>query len=116
LLDPEPPHFEQVSAAVAAVRTARGGNPTVGRRLPRMLADAGFSDLVLDVVAIHSVIDGVESVAEVVPAVATLEPLVEAGLLTRDAFEAVREFAERFREGELQVDGLLGLLVVSSAA
>jgi SAM-dependent methyltransferase len=116
LLDPEPPHFEQVSAAVAAVRTARGGNPTVGRRLPRMLADAGFSDLVLDVVAIHSVIDGVESVAEVVPGVATLEPLVEAGLLTRDAFEAVREFAERFREGELQVDGLLGLLVVSGAA
>jgi hypothetical protein len=52
----------------------------------------------------------------VVPGVATLEPLVEAGLLTRDAFEAVREFAERFREGELQVDGLLGLLVVSGAA
>jgi SAM-dependent methyltransferase len=116
LLDPEPSHFEQVSSAVAAMRTALGGNPAVGRRLPRMLADAGFTDLGLDVVVIHSVIDGTDSVAEVVPGVPTLEPLVEAGLLTREAFEAVGEFAERFRDGELQVDGLLGFFVVSGAA
>ena len=116
LLDPEPPHFEQVNAAVAGARTARGGNPTLGRRLPRMLDDAGFTALALDVLAIHSVIDGTDSVAEVVPQVATLEPLVEAGLLTREAFEAVREFVRRFREGELQVDGVLGIFVVSGAA
>jgi SAM-dependent methyltransferase len=116
LLHPEPPHFEEVTAAIWATQTERGGNPTVGRRLPRMLADAGFADLALDVVTIHSAIDGTDSVFDVVPAVATLEPLVAAGLLTRDAFEALREFEERFQTGELQVDGLLAQLVVSGTA
>jgi SAM-dependent methyltransferase len=116
LFDPEPPHFEEVNAAFEAMQTERGGNATVGRRLPRMLADAGFTDLALDVVAIHSAIDGTDSVLDVVPRVATLEPLVAAGLVTRDAFDAVREFEGRFQTGELQVDGLLGLLVVSAAA
>ena len=51
----------------------------VGRRLPRMLAEAGFTDLALDVVAIHSAIDGTDSAADVVSGVAMLEPLVEVG-------------------------------------
>ena len=116
LLDPEPPHFEEVNAAIAALRTARGGNPTVGRRLPVILAETGFTELALDLVAIHSVIDGTNTVAKVLPAVATLEPLIEAGLLTRDAFEAVRVFDERFRDGDLKVEGVLGMFVVSGAA
>ena len=79
LLDPEPPHYEEVTAAIAAMRTERGGNPTVGRRLPRMLEEAAFTDLALDVVAIHSAIDGTDSAADVVSGVAMLEPLVEVG-------------------------------------
>lgn len=116
LLDPEPPHFEEVNAAIAAMRTARGGNPTLGRRLPVMLAETGFTELALDLVVIHSVIDGTDTVANVLPAVATLEPLIEAGLLTRDAFEAVRVFDERFRDGKLKVEGVLVMFVVSGAA
>jgi SAM-dependent methyltransferase len=116
LLDPEPPHYDEINAAIAGIRVERGGNPAVGRRLPRMLAEAGFSDLALDVVAIHTVIDGGDSVPEVIGGVAMLEPLVDPGFLTREAFEAAREFAQRFESGELEVDGLLGLLVVSGAA
>lgn len=116
LLDPEPPHLAEIQSAVMRMRAERGGNPGIGRLLPRMLGNAGFTDLELDVVAIHSVIDGSDSVSEVIGGVAALERLVDAGLLTREAFEAVREFAERFERGELQVDGLLGSLLVSGAA
>lgn len=116
LLDPEPPHRDELDAAFAEMRTQQGANLTIGRRLPRMLANAGFTELALDVVAIHTLIDGGESVREVVGAVAMFEPLVDAGLLRREAFEAVREFTERYDRGEFQVDGLLALLVVSGAA
>lgn len=116
LLDPEPDHFEEVSAAIGSLRRERGGDPTIGRRLPRLLAEAGFTDLALDVIAIHSVVDGPDSVAPVLPAVSTLEPLVEAKLLTREAFESLSEFEQRFQAGLLQVDGMFGLLVVTGTA
>jgi ubiquinone/menaquinone biosynthesis C-methylase UbiE len=113
LLDPEPDHFEEVSVAIGSLRRARGGDPRIGRRLPRLLAEAGFTDLALDVIAIHSVVDGPESVAQILPAVSTLEPLVEAQALTLEAFESLREFEMRFHADELQVDGMFGLLVVT---
>jgi hypothetical protein len=81
-----------------------------------LLAEAGFTDLALDVIAIHSVVDGPESVAQILPAVFTLEPLVEAELLAREAFESLREFEMRFHAGELRVDGMFGLLVVTGTA
>jgi ubiquinone/menaquinone biosynthesis C-methylase UbiE len=113
LLDPEPDHFEEVSAAVGSLRRGRGGDPRIGRRLPGLLTEAGFTDLALDVIAIHSVVDGPESLAGMLPAVSTLEPLVEDKLLTREAFESLSEFEMRFHAGELQVDGMFGLLVVT---
>ncbi len=116
LLDPEPSHFDEVSAATGAARRERGGDPSIGRRLPRLLVEAGFTELALDVIALHSVIDGPESVAQTLQAVSTFEPLVEANLLRREAFEAVREFESRYYAGDLQVDGMLGLLLVSGAA
>ena len=116
LLDPEPSHFDEVSAAIGSMRRERGGDPSIGRRLPRLLADAGFTNLALDVIAIHSVIDGPESIAQTLQAVSTFEPLVAANLLRREAFEAVRDFEQRFHAGELQVDGMLGVLVVTGTA
>jgi ubiquinone/menaquinone biosynthesis C-methylase UbiE len=116
LLDPEPPHRDEIEAAFVEMRAKRGSNLTIGRRLPRMLANAGFTELSLDVIAIHTVIDGGESIGEVTGAIAMLEQLVDAGLLRREAFEAVRDFVDRSDRGELQVDGLLGTLIVSGAA
>jgi hypothetical protein len=40
----------------------------IGRGLPRLLVEAGFSDVAVDVVVVHSIVDGVESIAEVIGA------------------------------------------------
>jgi SAM-dependent methyltransferase len=116
LLEPEPPHLETVTAAFERLRSERGGNTRIGRRLPRLLADAGFTDLMLEAIAIHSAVDGGDSVSETIGGMAMLEQLVSAGLISADVFEDVRAWVERYERGELVVDGLLGSLLVSGAA
>ncbi|HEY8775537.1 MAG TPA: methyltransferase domain-containing protein [Gaiellaceae bacterium] len=116
LMDPEPPHLDEVAAAFERLRGERGGDLKIGRKLPRLLAEAGFADLALDVVAIHSVLDGADSVSQVTGSMAMLERLADAGLISRTVFDDLHDFVERFERGELEVDGLLGSLVVSGAA
>jgi SAM-dependent methyltransferase len=116
LLDPEPPHFEEVAAAFERLRSERGGNLRIGRLLPRLLRNAGFGELALDVIAIHSLIDGRESIAEIIAGMATLKLAAEQGLISQAVYEDVRDYAERFERGELEVDGLLPTLLVSGTA
>ncbi|CAN5158119.1 hypothetical protein BH18ACT12_BH18ACT12_24180 [soil metagenome] len=116
LLEPEPPHLDKVTAAFDRLRGDRGGATRIGRRLPRLLADAGFTELMLEAVAIHTAIDGAESVSETIGGMAMVEQLVEAGLISSDVFEDLRAWVERFERGELVVDGRLCSLVVSGAA
>jgi SAM-dependent methyltransferase len=116
LLHPEPPHLDEVAAAFERLRSRRGGNPKIGRLLPRLLLDAGFADLALDVVAIHSVIDGPQSIVEIIAGMATLERVATEGLIGQAVYEDVRDYVERFERRELQVDGLLATLLVSGTA
>ena len=116
MLDPKPQGLEAISAALAARQAERGGDRRIGHRLPNLLADGGFSDLALDLVALHSAIDGVESITQMLGPVEALEPLVAAGLLTPEVYEEIVEYDRGVRSGELQVTGLLCLFVVSGAA
>ena len=116
VLHPEPPHLEEVAAAFDRLQSGRGGSPKIGRVLPRLLLDAGFTDLALDVVTIHSVIDGPQSIVEIIAGMATLERVAAEGLIGQAVYEDVRDYVERFERGELQVDGLLATLLVSGTA
>jgi SAM-dependent methyltransferase len=116
LLDPEPPHMAEIGAAVERLRTDRGGDPRIGRKLPRLLQDAGFRDLAVDVVALHTSVDGGESVRQILGGMAMLDRLFDAGLISAEIRDDLREYGDRFERGELRVDGLLGTLVVSGAA
>jgi SAM-dependent methyltransferase len=116
VLEPEAPHMDEIGEAVTGIRFQRGGNPNIGRSLPRLLRDAGFADLALDAVVVHTLVDGTESVSDVVGGLTMIEPLVGAGLLRQEAFDSIREFAGRFERGEIELDGMLVSLVVSGAA
>ena len=116
ILDPNPPGFDAITTAFSARQEERGGDRAVGHRLPALFADAGFSDLALDVMVLHSIVDGVQSIAQLLPAVENLEPLVEAGLLAPQLYEGIRDYDRAFRSGELQVTGMFGSFVVSGAA
>lgn len=115
LFDPEPPHLDEINDAYRRMRAERGANRTIGRKLPRLLAEARFHDLAFDVVVLHSFIDGRET-ADILGAMELLEQLADAGLMDKRSVEEVREFSDRFERGELEVDAVLALLIVSGEA
>jgi SAM-dependent methyltransferase len=115
LLDPEPPHLAEVTEAVDRLRGERGGNPKIGRLLPRLLLSAGFSDIAVDAVTLHSIVDGRQSVSEIIAAMPMLEQLAAHGLISPTVLDDLRAYSEQFERGELEIDGLLGMLVVSGS-
>jgi ubiquinone/menaquinone biosynthesis C-methylase UbiE len=54
ILRPQAPAFKQVGRAMAAVQSARGGDRNIGRKLWRLLAQAGYADPGLDALVFHT--------------------------------------------------------------
>jgi ubiquinone/menaquinone biosynthesis C-methylase UbiE len=95
ILDPAPPNFEQLRTKLGEAQASHGGNRRVGRRLWRILSEAGLRPLSLDSVLIHSDESGLAAFApQLDPGM--LLPLVNAGLLAREQFEAITAGENRF--------------------
>lgn len=107
------PRFPEVQAANEKAWRAqrrRGGNRMIGRRLWRILATAGFSDLSLQLFAYHSDELGLEAFAPLIDP-SSLQPLVEAGIVgTFDYARAVHGY-ERFRSDPDAFVLLVGMLI-----
>ncbi len=88
----------------------RGGDRTVGRRLWRIFAAVGFTDLALQLFAYHSDEVGLDAFAPLIDP-AGLLPLVERGIVgTFDYARAVHSY-ERFRADPNAFVLLVGLVV-----
>jgi ubiquinone/menaquinone biosynthesis C-methylase UbiE len=48
VFEPEPTFVRQLIDAVMAAQRAQGGDPSIGRKLPRLLREAGFSGIAVD--------------------------------------------------------------------
>jgi ubiquinone/menaquinone biosynthesis C-methylase UbiE len=92
------PVVTQAEAALekaAAVHAARGGDPTAGRRVWRLLRDAGFSDIDLEAIVLHSGEKGMAwSAVQFDPS--RLLPFVAAGVLSQQEWNEVKEAMDRF--------------------
>lgn len=94
LFDPPLPELPLIVEQFGRAQASHGGNRQIGRRLWRMLEDAGFGALDLDVIASHS---GAVGVA---PFLRQLDPdrlhsLVAAGLLSAETLEQFRRSQQR---------------------
>jgi ubiquinone/menaquinone biosynthesis C-methylase UbiE len=107
------PRFPEVQAAHEKAWRAqrrRGGNRMIGRRIWRILAAAGFTDLSLELFAYHSDELGLDAFAPLIDP-ASLLPLVEAGAVgTVDYARAVHGY-QRFRADPEAFVLLVGLVV-----
>jgi ubiquinone/menaquinone biosynthesis C-methylase UbiE len=65
LLDPVPPHFEEVLAARIETYRRRGADPFMGRKLPRLLRAAGLVDVRAEVVTVSTEDVGPEAFASI---------------------------------------------------
>jgi ubiquinone/menaquinone biosynthesis C-methylase UbiE len=107
------PRFPEVQAAHETAWRAqrrRGGNRMIGRRLWRILAAAGFTDLSLELFAYHSDDLGLDAFAPLIDP-SSLQPLVEAGVIGTFDYARAMHGYERFRADPEAYVLLVGLLI-----
>jgi ubiquinone/menaquinone biosynthesis C-methylase UbiE len=99
LIDPVVPEMGLILEKYGQAQAVRGGNRLVGRQLWRILEAAGFTNLDLEAVAIHSDALGIEAfLPQLDPD--RLLPLVEAGLMSRQEIQQIRASREAFLAAE----------------
>lgn len=108
-IEPEPSFAAEINGAVREFQRRLGGDRRIGRRLPRLLLDAGFEDLALDVVVAHSALVSWQALRSTIPTQA-LATFVGAGLLRPETAAAAEAFLDR---GEEPAAGLVGYFVAS---
>lgn len=94
LTDPYFPEVESIRDRLMKYQYSLGGNKTIGREMWRLLKKAGFKNLDLESVVLHSGENGVERFyPQINPQ--RLVPLVEAGAITKEEYEILRAAAEK---------------------
>lgn len=116
LVDPEPAFVAELNAAAATTYQKRGADRRLGRRLPQVLGDAGFSDVAFDVVTLHTAVDDAPAFREMLNPTVFLQRLEKDGLLPPNVLADVREFVRRYERGEIRVEFLLAAFIASAAA
>ena len=114
LFEPEPVFTRELMDAVIRGQQLPGGDPHIGRKLPRLLREAGFSDLAVDVIVAHSVVVGRAPIRRVIPDQA-LDHLEAAGLVSRELAGEARSYLARIDSGEQDFEGMEAALVVSGS-
>ena len=111
------PRFAEAQAAHEQAWLAqrrRGGDRTIGRRLWRIFAAAGFTDLSLQLFAYHSDELGLDAFAPLLDP-ANLLPLVESGVVAMIDYARAGYSYERFRADPAAFVLLAGLVVSGRA-
>lgn len=102
IVDPLPPSFGALQQKREQFMATRGSDRKIGRKLWRILKQAGYRNLRLELIAAHSDESGIDKfLGEFDPE--TLVPLVQLGVLT----EADVAEAEKARRGFLSSDPFL---------
>lgn len=114
IFDTEPPFARELIDAVIEGQRRQGGEPHVGRKLPALLRDAGFSDIAVDAIVVHSVVVGREAIRATIPDQA-LDHLEAAGHVSSELAATARDYLARIDAGE-PFEGMDIALAVSGSA
>ncbi len=90
-----PPEIEAIYARASRLQTQRGGNARIGRNLARILRDAGYEALDLDLMIVHSDLVSLAAMAPMYD-VEVLWPALKAGMITEADYEEALADRERF--------------------
>ena len=83
---PDVPELDDLYGAYIANRRADGGSPTIGRRVPQILREAGFSVSGFEVEAAHNYLEG-DPAFQLAEGAGIAAQLVNAGYLDEQVFE-----------------------------
>lgn len=115
LFEPEPAFARELVDAVIEGQRLRGGDPHIGRKLPRLLREAGLSEIAVDAIVAHSVVVGRPAIRRAIPDKA-LEHLERGGLISKELASEARSYLARIDSGEQEFEGMDTALVVSGSA
>lgn len=115
IFHPEPSFARDLMDAVGMAQRAQGGDRTIGRRLPRLLLEAGFSDVAVDAVVVHSALVGRETIRSTIPDQA-LDHLQAAGFVSSELAATARDYLTRIDAGDQDFDAMILYLVVSGSS
>jgi ubiquinone/menaquinone biosynthesis C-methylase UbiE len=90
-----PPEIEAIYARGGQRQTQKGGNTRIGRNLVRILREAGYEGLDLDLMIVHSDLVGLAAMAPLWE-VDVLWPALNAGLISAEEYEQARVDSEQF--------------------
>jgi SAM-dependent methyltransferase len=116
LTDPEPPVIAELNAAGTAMIEARGADRRLGRRLPQLLTDFGFTDVAFDVVTLHTAVDDATALRQMLNPTVFLQQLEEANVVTGDTLASIRKFVAQYESGDIRLEFLLAAFMASAAA
>jgi ubiquinone/menaquinone biosynthesis C-methylase UbiE len=115
LAQPSWPEVQAVQAKAWAAQARRGGDRMIGRRLPRLLAAAGFAQPELRLYAYHSDELGLDAFAPLLDPAATLEHAVADGAISLADYGVAVAGYRRFRADPDAFVLLAGLLACARA-
>lgn len=110
LAEPSFPEVAEIHAKVWLAQRGRGGDRMVGRRLPRILAGAGFEDVVVRLYGSSSDEHGLDAFAVHLDPEPYVEH-VEAGTISLAEYAALQRAYRRFRADPTAYVVLAGLVV-----
>jgi ubiquinone/menaquinone biosynthesis C-methylase UbiE len=115
LVDPPSPEADRIIKRLSEFQAELGGNRFIGRRLWRLLAEAGFTGMDLEMFAIHSDELGIEIIAPQTWDDGAWEPLVQKGAVTREEVDIMHREHDKFIASPEKYALLLGWMVAGTA-
>ena len=95
IIDPPVPEWSIVVEKMGKIQEARGGNRRIGRLLWRILKEAGFQNLDLEMIATHTDDLGIEAfLPQLDPD--RLVPLIQAGMISKEEIDRIRNSRRKF--------------------
>jgi ubiquinone/menaquinone biosynthesis C-methylase UbiE len=90
---------ERVMTYLKEHQASQGGNRLIGRRLTRVLRDAGYQNMVLEALPMHNDLDDIGNLVPT-PTVEGMQHLINAGVLTLQEAEYVVKDAQEFEASD----------------
>jgi ubiquinone/menaquinone biosynthesis C-methylase UbiE len=98
IIDPNDPDRQTREQGMSDRQTKRGGNRLIGRQLPWIMRNAGFSNIQLEMAVVHSDVQGWDHIERLLaPNRAWVQPLIDAGTVTLEEVVAEEERYASFK-------------------
>jgi SAM-dependent methyltransferase len=111
IVEPQNAAAEEIEARMHEARSDRGGDPRTGRQLWRLMAAAGYANMDLEVVPVHTDRMGVAAIFPDEWDPGALKPALAAGAITEADVEILREAHRAFHASPSKYALFVSLMV-----